>query len=294
MKSKNPRGPSPSRQKVFIITGISGAGKSQALKAFEDLGFFCVDNLPLTLLDHFADFLTKRRERDPVALGIDIREGKYLEGLPRLLKSLPGRGLDYRVIFLDASDDVVIQRFSETRHRHPLGLKVSEAIREERRRLAPIKEIAGKVIDTSALTLGELKETLSQTLELSGTEEMTLSVVSFGYKYGIPRDADIVIDVRFLPNPNYVENLRRRTGLDPRVRRYVLDQPTAAKFLGDFWRLIRDLLPLYVREGKSYLTIAIGCTGGRHRSVSMTHLLAHKLKSSGYPVQEFHRDIKRS
>ncbi len=281
-----------SKQKVFIITGISGAGKSQALKAFEDFGFFCVDNLPLTLLGNFADFLTKRRDRDKVALGVDIREGKYLEGLPRLLKSLPQRGIDYRIIFLDASDDIVIQRFSETRHRHPLGLKISEAIKEERRQLEPIKEIADKLIDTSGLTLGELKEVLSQTLELSDAEEMNLSVVSFGYKYGIPRDADIVLDVRFLPNPNYVESLKKKTGLDSRVRKYVMGQPAATKFLEGFWRLARELLPQYIREGKSYLTIAIGCTGGKHRSVAITHLLAQKLKSSGYPVQEFHRDIR--
>ena len=292
MKSRGRKASPPLGQKVFIITGISGAGKSQALKAFEDLGFFCVDNLPLTLLGNFADFLSQRQESDSVALGIDIREGKYLEGLPRLLKSLPQRGVDYRVIFLDAADDVVIQRFSETRHRHPLGLKISEAIQEERRRLAPIKEIADKVIDTSTLTLGELKELLSQTLELAGTEEMTLSVVSFGYKYGIPRDADIVIDVRFLPNPNYIGSLRRLTGLDSKVRNHVMRQPLAMKFLTNFWRLIQDLLPQYVREGKSYLTIAIGCTGGRHRSVSITHLLAQRLQDNGYPVQEFHRDIR--
>ncbi len=292
MKTSGLKKPRSGRQKVFIITGVSGAGKSQALKSFEDLGFFCVDNLPLTLLEQFADFVAKRRETDYVALGIDIGEGKYLEGLPRLLKSLPQRGIDYRVIFLDASDDVVIQRFSETRHRHPLGLKISESIREERKRLAPIKEIADKVIDTSSLTLGELKEVLSQTLELTGAEEMTLSVVSFGYKYGIPRDADIVIDVRFLPNPNYVEGLRQRTGLDSKVRKFVMAQPSAVKFLTGFWRLVQDLLPQYVLEGKSYLTIAIGCTGGHHRSVAITHLLADRLKKSGYPVQEFHRDIR--
>ena len=148
------------------------------------------------------------------------------------------------------------------------------------------------MIDTSTLTLGELKELLSQTLELAGTEEMTLSVVSFGYKYGIPRDADIVIDVRFLPNPNYIGSLRRLTGLDSKVRNYVMRQPLAMKFLTNFWRLIQDLLPQYVREGKSYLTIAIGCTGGRHRSVSITHLLAQRLQDNGYPVQEFHRDIR--
>lgn len=277
-------------RKVFIITGISGAGKSQALKVFEDFGFSCVDNLPVALLDHFADLLVRSKQRR-VALGMDIREGTPLKDLPDILRRLKARGVAHRVLFLDAADSSIIQRFSETRHRHPLGTKVSEAVREERRILLPIKEIADKVIDTSNMTLGELKEALSGTLELTGTREMTLSVVSFGYKYGLPLDADIVMDVRFLPNPNYVPRLRRSTGLQPGVQRYILAQPAAKRFLGDYLKLVRNLLPHYVREGKSYLTVAVGCTGGRHRSVFITHYLARKLRDLGYPVQEFHRDI---
>ena len=278
-------------RKVYIITGISGAGRSQALKAFEDFGFFCVDNLPIALMDHFADLLVGSPHLKRVALGMDIREGKFLAGLPDILKRLKNRGVDHRILFLDASDAVVIQRFSETRHRHPLGKKVDQAIREERRRLMPIKEIADKVIDTTTMTLGELKERLSETLELTRAREMSLNIVSFGYKYGLPMDADIVADVRFLPNPNYVARLSRHTGLHPWVQRYILSQPIARKFLDDYLKLINTLLPHYVREGKSYLTIAVGCTGGHHRSVFVTRYLAQKLRSSGHSIQEFHRDI---
>jgi RNase adapter protein RapZ len=279
-------------RKFFIVTGISGAGKSQALKCFEDFGFFCVDNLPVALIDQFAELSTKTAHKR-IALGMDVREGKTLEGLPDILKRLKEKGVEHRVLFLDANDAVVIHRFSETRHRHPLGLKIDEAMKEERKMLLPIKEIADKVIDTSKMTLGELKEAISQTLELTRTKEMTLSIVSFGYKYGLPMDADMIMDVRFLPNPNYVPSMRKLTGLNAPVQRYILGQPAARKFLSEYVNLISGLLPQYVREGKSYLTIAIGCTGGRHRSVFITRYLAKKLRSSGHPIMEFHRDISR-
>jgi len=286
------RAPAQGR-KVYIITGISGAGKSQALKCFEDFGFFCMDNLPIALMDQFADLLVNSPHLKRVALGTDIREGKFLAALPDILKRLKARGVDHRILFLEASDAVVIQRFSETRHRHPLGKKVDQAVREERRRLVPMKEIADKVIDTSAMTLGELKERLSETLELTRAREMSLNVLSFGYKYGLPMDADIVMDVRFLPNPNYLSRLRRLTGLNAGVQKYVLSQPITRRFLEDYLKLLNALLPHYVREGKSYLTVAVGCTGGRHRSVFVTHYLAQKLRSSGHSIQEFHRDINR-
>jgi UPF0042 nucleotide-binding protein len=284
------KAPAASR-KVYIITGISGAGKSQALKCFEDFGFYCIDNLPIALMDHFADMVARSGNLKRVALGMDVREGRFLTGLPAILERLKARGVDHRIIFLDASDPAVIQRFSETRHRHPLGKKVDQAIREERRRLTPIKEIADRVIDTSAMTLGELKERLSETLELTRAREMALNIVSFGYKFGLPMDADLVLDMRFLPNPHYVPRLRRLTGLDPRVQRYILSQPVARKFLDGILQLLNGLLPHYVREGKSYLTVAVGCTGGHHRSVFVTHYLAQKLRSSGHSIQEFHRDI---
>jgi UPF0042 nucleotide-binding protein len=211
--------------------------------------------------------------------------------LPPLLREMKAKGLDIHVLFLDASDEALVRRFSETRHRHPLGGKVGDAVKQERRLLAPIKGAADKVIDTTHLTLGELKEKISETLGLTRTREMTLQVVSFGYKNGAPIDADIVMDVRFIPNPHYVAALRRKTGLDEAVQKYILAQPIARRFLHDWLKLIAKLLPHYVREGKSYLTIAVGCTGGQHRSVFVTRWLAQNLRSSGHPVQEFHRDI---
>lgn len=281
----------PARKKIFVITGVSGAGKSQALKVFEDFGWFCVDNLPIALLDEFAAFVQKSPAMTRVALGMDVREGRVLGALPPLLRRLKEQGLDINVLFIDAADAIVIHRFSETRHRHPLGGKIADAVKQERRLLAPIKGAADKVIDTTRLTLGELKEKISETLGLTLTREMTLQVVSFGYKHGMPIDADIVMDVRFLPNPHYLSALRRRTGLDEPVQKYILAQPVARKFLNDWFKLVSTLLPHYVREGKSYLTIAIGCTGGRHRSVFCTRWLAQKLRATGHPVQEFHRDI---
>jgi UPF0042 nucleotide-binding protein len=278
-------------KKIFVITGVSGAGKSQALKVFEDFGWFCVDNLPIALLDEFAAFVQKSPEMTRVALGMDVREGRVLGALPPLLRRLKQQGLDVHVLFIDAADATVIHRFSETRHRHPLGGKIADAVKQERKLLAPIKGTADKVIDTTRLTLGELKEKISETLGLTLTREMTLQIVSFGYKHGMPIDADIVMDVRFLPNPHYIAGLRKKTGLDEPVQKYILGQPVARKFLNDWHKLIATLLPHYVREGKSYLTIAIGCTGGRHRSVFCTRWLAQKLRATGHPVQEFHRDV---
>lgn len=278
-------------RKVFVITGVSGAGKSQALKCFEDLGWSCVDNLPIALLDSFAALALKSPHTTKFALGMDVREGRSLEFLPPLIREMRQKGLEVRIIFLDASDAALVQRFSETRHRHPLGGKIADAVRQERRMLAPIKAEADKVIDTTSLTLGELKEKISETLGTTRTREMTLQVVSFGFKHGAPIDADIVMDVRFLPNPHYVKGLRPRTGLEKPVQDYILKQPIAKKFLADWLKLIASLLPHYVKEGKSYLTIAVGCTGGRHRSVFCTRWLAQHLRSSGHPVQEFHRDI---
>lgn len=279
------------QKRIFVITGVSGAGKSQALKVFEDFGWFCVDNLPIALLDEFAAFVQKSPAMTRVALGMDVREGKVLGALPPLLRRLKEQGLDINVLFIDAADAIVIHRFSETRHRHPLGGKIADAVKQERKLLAPIKGAADKVIDTTRLTLGELKEKISETLGLTLTREMTLQVVSFGYKHGMPIDADIIMDVRFLPNPHYQAALRRKTGLDEPVQKYILSQPVARRFLNDWFKLISTLLPHYVREGKSYLTIAIGCTGGRHRSVFCTRWLAQKLRATGHPVQEFHRDI---
>ncbi|MEE8425310.1 MAG: RNase adapter RapZ [Elusimicrobiota bacterium] len=280
-------------RRFFVVTGISGAGKSQALKIFEDFGFFCVDNLPLALVDNFTDLLRRFKTNKDVALGMDIRGGGFAKSVGPALKALRRRGWACRMIFLDADDREVVRRFSETRHRHPLGENVLRSVRRERRILSEVKGLADKVIDTGGLTLGELKERISAALEMRSTTEMSLSVVSFGYKYGLPLDADIVMDVRFLPNPYYQPRLRRRTGLDLPVQNYILRQAGAKRFLGRLERLITSLLPDYVREGKSYLTLAIGCTGGRHRSVFVARHVARRLGRLKYKVNEFHRDIGR-
>jgi len=279
--------------RIFIITGMSGAGKSQALKSFEDLGFYCIDNLPIALIPQFAELIGDRRYLKNVALGIDIREGRFFKDFIRTLDNLGKLGLDYKIIFLDASDEVLMQRFSETRHRHPLGKNIAAAVKQERAILMDLKARANKVIDTSKLTLGELKEILSAALELRRTAEMKLSVISFGYKYGIPLDADIVMDVRFLPNPYYIPSLRKKTGQDAPVGAYLRRQPGFRNFLKGYTEQIKALLPLYIKEGKSYLTIAVGCTGGRHRSVYIAREMAGLLAAGGFSVSEYHRDIRK-
>jgi RNase adapter protein RapZ len=284
MKKQTKRTP-----RLYIISGMSGAGKSQALKAFEDFGFYCVDNLPMALLGPFADLLERSPAMERVALGMDVREGSFLKGFSSSMKLLRARGLNARVIFLDASDQVLVARYSETRHRHPLGKTVQEGVAMERRQLAEVKQSADDVIDTSRFTLGELKDAISRTLQLTQSREMLLTVTSFGFKHGLPIDADLVMDVRFLPNPNYVPELKHKTGLDTGVRRY-LQRRGAGEFLAGWIRMIKGLLPRYVKEGKSHLMIAVGCTGGRHRSVFIAHEVAKALEKAGYPVREFHRD----
>jgi UPF0042 nucleotide-binding protein len=279
--------------KIFIITGMSGAGKSQALKCFEDFGFYCVDNLPIGLIPEFSEFIKKQKYFRFVALGIDMREGRFFRGFTRSLDNLRALGLDYKVIFLDSTDGALLQRFSETRHRHPLGKNVAAAIKEERKILCELKGKANKVIDTSRLTLGELKEILSGMLELKRSKEMKLSVISFGYKYGLPLDADLVMDVRFLPNPNYVAALKEKTGLDAPVGDYIKRRPAFSFFLKQYLAQINFLLPYYIKEGKSYQTIAIGCTGGRHRSVFIAEQVARALSKSGFSVSKYHRDIRK-
>ncbi len=279
--------------KIFIITGMSGAGKSQALKCFEDLGFYCIDNLPVALIPAFSGLVKTNRHFKNVALGIDIREGRFFKGFVSALDALGKLGLHYKIIFLDAADQVILQRFSETRHRHPIGKNITLAVKEERKILFDLKERANQVIDTSKLTLGELKEILAGSLELRRSSEMKLTVVSFGYKYGIPLDADLVMDVRFLTNPNYIPRLTRKTGLDPAVGAYIRSRPGFKNFIASYTGQIKHLLPLYIKEGKSYLTIAIGCTGGKHRSVFIASQLAKALSKFGFSISEYHRDIRK-
>lgn len=279
------------KRKIFIITGMSGAGKSQALKIFGDFGFYCVDNLPLALFGNFIEYVSGRADLNNVALGIDIREGESLKEMPKLLKTLNRNDFVSKVIFLDAGDECLIRRFSETKHKHPLHKKLAAAIAHERKLLSPIQVLADKVIDTSDLKLGELKEKLSALLESKREDDMQISVVSFGFKHGILKDCDIVMDVRFLPNPYYIPELKEKTGLDKAVQDYIMSFKETGEFIEKFADLIKYLIPKYIKEGKSYLTIAMGCTGGHHRSVFMAHELAQRLRKAGLTASEFHRDI---
>ena len=280
------------KRRIFIITGMSGAGKSQALKIFGDFGFYCVDNLPLALFENFIDYLKQTGGRQDIALGIDVREGDRLKELPKMLKSLTADDFLTKIIFLDAAEECLIRRFSETKHRHPIHKKLATAIAHERKELSPIRTQADKVVDTSDLKLGELKEKLSALLESKKEGDMQISVASFGFKNGILKDCDIVMDVRFLPNPYYIAELKTKTGLDKPVQDYILSFKETHEFIEKFADLIQYLIPKYMKEGKSYLTIAMGCTGGQHRSVFMAHEIACRLNKMGLTASEFHRDIE--
>jgi len=278
-----------------IVTGLSGAGRSSALNNFEDLGYFCVDNLPTTLIPKFAEICLQLKNKiKRVALGIDIREGDFLDDLFISLEELSKMGFSYQILFLEASNSVLVRRYSETRRKHPLdreGRSMLEVIIQERNRLMGIKERADKIIDTTTLTPQEFKQVIfSSFRETPELDTINVSLVSFGYKYGIPVDADLVIDTRFLPNPHYIERLRPLTGSDAEVSRFVLKSSVTQKFLKKYFSLLKFLIPYYIREGKSYLTIAVGCTGGRHRSVIIVNELKKFLEKK-YPVKIQYRDI---
>jgi UPF0042 nucleotide-binding protein len=280
-----------------VVTGVSGAGKSHAIRALEDLGFFCVDNLPIALLPTFADLtLNGRGEVQRAAVVIDVREGRELARFPavyrRLHRTAGGR---VRLLFLEAADQTLLRRFSETRRPHPLGARrsVAEGLAQERRLLEPVRRLADLVLDTTALTVHELRRRVR---ELAGAtdaiEPLAVTITSFGFRHGVPEDADLVFDVRFLPNPHFVPTLQRFSGRNARVSRYVLRSPASGKFLRLTTSLLKFLLPEYVAEGKTYLTIAIGCTGGRHRSVAIAEALARQLRAvPGVRVRSRHRDV---
>ncbi|HEY1767245.1 MAG TPA: RNase adapter RapZ [Terracidiphilus sp.] len=277
------------------MTGISGAGKASALKAFEDLGFHCVDNLPLELLPDFAALVSNSVEVDRAAIVVDVREGPTLDRLPEILKDVK-KLLHTRVVFLDAQDAVLVRRFSETRRPHPLGISetVSRSIVEERQLLDPIRNVADTRIDTSNFNVHELRAHIQSRFgQRDGTTQLLVSCLSFGFKNGVPLDADLVFDVRFLPNPHFVPEFRKKTGLDPNVAAYVRGFPQTEEFLSKVTSLMLYLLPHYVEEGKSYLTVAFGCTGGQHRSVMMAEEMNTRLKKAGYLVKALHRDIVR-
>jgi UPF0042 nucleotide-binding protein len=282
---------------VVILTGVSGSGKSTALRALEDAGFYCVDNLPIVFLEKLLELSGHTAgEVSRIALVVDAREGRFLIEAPRVIQELRQQGADVEVIFLDASDESLVRRYSETRRRHPLageGGTVPDGIATERQAIAELKSIADEVIDTTTLNVHELKRLVTRRFVVGEGAKLGVTVVSFGFRFGIPPHADLVLDVRFLPNPFFIPELKPFPGTDPRVRDYVLGQPDAKAFLERLLDLAGFLLPRYRNEGKSYLTIAIGCTGGKHRSVALAGALSERLEAAGQPVRLWHRDVEK-
>jgi RNase adapter protein RapZ len=287
----------PHRADIVVVTGLSGAGKSTAIKVFEDLGYYCVDNLPPVLLPKIVDVVSEARgEEARVALGMDIRGQEFLPDLSRVLDELRGGRSAVHVLFLDAADEVLVRRFSETRRKHPLAVRGGAlgAIRKERRILSTLREIADAVIDTSEFNVHQLRDAVVRRFRREGGGDLKVSVISFGYRYGIPVEADMVVDVRFLDNPNFVPELKRFTGLDPGVRDYVLGARPSKGFLRRLSDLLLFLLPLYRKEGKAYFTLGVGCTGGRHRSVAVAEALGDILGKGKEAAVVVHRDLSRS
>jgi UPF0042 nucleotide-binding protein len=282
---------------LIVVTGLSGAGKSHAIRAIEDLGYYCVDNLPIALMQTFVDLMRTDGEGQgrQAAVVIDIRDGQELHRFPAIYRRLARRGAGgVRLVFLEASDAVLQRRFSETRRPHPLALDrpVADGIEEERRRLAPVRRLADEVIDTSALTVHDLRRRIVEsTAEQGAAAPLAVTMLSFAFRSGVPPEADLVFDVRFLPNPHFVATLRPRTGRHPSVAAYILRRREATRFLKLTTELLRFLLPRYVAEGKAYLTIAVGCTGGRHRSVAIAEALAKRLQDvKDIQMRVRHRD----
>jgi UPF0042 nucleotide-binding protein len=277
---------------LVIITGMSGSGKQTALKAFEDLGFYAVDNLPIAFVPKFADLSRDTKTRRRAALIIDIREGAVLQQFPKMFRELKKR-LDVKLLFLDADDEVLRRRFSETRRPHPLGAEttVLSSLKDEREQLKPIRRLADLSIDTSKLNVHELRALISANFqETQESNKIVVYVNSFGFRHGVPADSDLVFDVRFLPNPNYIPEFKKLTGRHPSVARYIRSFPQTGEFINRISELLIYLLPHYIREGKSYLTISFGCTGGHHRSVLIADEIYKRLKKAGFTVKAHHRD----
>lgn len=283
--------------RIVVITGMSGSGKSTAVRALEDEGLYCIDNLPVRLFRQFVELIEKSGESfKGVVLVTDIRGRDLSTGIVESFRELRSVGHELEVLFFDASDEVLIRRFAETRRRHPADehCTVPEGIRIERERLAALRQNATLVIDTSEFNVHQLKEQVIRAIKgEQGSSHFTVEVVSFGFRYGVPLDANLVMDVRFLPNPHFVPELRSHSGLEPLVRDFVLEQQETKAFLDQFLSLLQFLIPAYRREGKSYLTIAIGCTGGRHRSVAITQAAAARFETLGLKVRISHRDIEK-
>lgn len=279
----------------MILTGLSGSGKSTVLRAFEDMGFYCVDNLPVELIPIFAE-LHQAGEGDfnRAALLVDAREGAHLQKLPSLLKHLR-KEHPISLVFIEANDDALLRRYSETRRPHPLGkdYSVRESLRHERELMAPIRKLADVVIDSTQFNVHELRGFITRSFKSPDRSPMLVSVVSFGFKYGVPNDADLMFDVRFLPNPHFVPGLKRFTGRDPKVRKFIQSFPQTGQFLRRMESLLAYLIPHYIEEGKSYLTIAFGCTGGKHRSVMLAEEIRKALEKREYATKVIHRDIEK-
>jgi len=277
-----------------IVTGLSGAGKSQAIKIMEDIGFYCMDNLPPSLLPKFAELCFQSKGKiDKVAVVLDIRGGKFFNDLFISLDVLKSEGYGYKIIFLDASNEVLIKRYKELRRPHPLSPngRIIEGIEKEREKLKEVREKANNIIDTSTFTLGILKEEIKN-IFVEGKEfkNLTISILSFGFKHGIPLDSDLVFDVRFLPNPHYIDDLRQFTGNDKKVRDYVMQWEQSKEFANKLTDLIDFLIPYYIKEGKTQLVVAMGCTGGKHRSVTIANVLHEHLNKNGHRTIIRHRD----
>ena len=283
--------------RIVVITGVSGSGKSTALRALEDIGFYCVDNLPIMLLQKFVEIQADASsEISKIGLVMDLREKNFPEKATAVFAELKEHGYGIEVVFLDATDQSLLARFKETRRTHPLSEKgnVMEGIYLEREKLSELRSIADKVIDTSSYNVHQLKETIQRYFLLSPTQKkLLINLTSFGYRYGTPADADIVLDVRFLPNPYFIEGLRSLNGCDPPVKDYVLEMKESKTFLKNLFKMMEFLIPNYEKEGKAYLNIALGCTGGKHRSVVMLDKLGEHINEMGYIININHRDIKR-
>jgi len=281
---------------VAVVTGLSGSGKSTAIHVLEDLGYYCIDNLPAVLIPRFIELCQGSDEISRVALGIDSRGRGFLDEVPRALDDVRRQGHHVEMLYLEAGDEALVRRFSETRRPHPMadGSDVAGGIRKERERLRGLREHADRIVDTTAFTAQSLREELRRVFAHDGPSgTLQLALVSFGYKFGLPYDADLVWDARFLPNPFYVEELRPGTGLDTAVQDYVMAIPQSRRFLQIVDEYLRFALPWYQREGKHYLTLAVGCTGGRHRSVVLVERLRRVLQERGVAVSVRHRDIER-
>ncbi len=282
------------RPELVIITGMSGSGKASVLKVFEDLGYYAVDNLPIDLLPRFAE-LVRSSDIERTALVVDVREGAKLDRLPGVLKQIK-RLLHTTVLFLEASDEALLRRFSETRRPHPLGMSipVKSSITAERRRLRPISAVADVIVDTSKFNVHELRDHITRLFQRERSDKNILvSCVSFGYRHGVPEDSDLLFDVRFLPNPHFVPQFRPLTGRHPKVAKYIRSFPQTQEFINRISELLVYLLPHYIKEGKSYLTVGFGCTGGQHRSVMIAEDVGKRLRKAGYQVKILHRDSPR-